>query len=107
MILGNRIFGLAAVVAAAGLLLGLFLSWWSAARVTRPVSKNWRKARGEVSDGNWNARVNVRGRDEIGQLAATFNRMTEQLTEQRDRLVQAERVAAWRARSGASGWLTS
>ena len=34
--------------------------------------------------------------DEIGQLAGAFNRMTQQLSEQRDRLVQAERVAAWR-----------
>ena len=95
VILENRIIGLASIVAAAGLLLGLLLSWWSAARVTRPVRKLAEGAR-EVSEGNWNARVNVRGRDEIGQLAATFNRMTEQLTEQRDRLVQAERVAAWR-----------
>src|SRR3984885_7965434 len=36
------------------------------------------------------------GRDEVGQLAASFNKMTEQLVEQRDKLVQAERVAAWR-----------
>src|SRR5690349_12813979 len=35
-------------------------------------------------------------RDEIGELAAAFNRMTEQLAEQRDRAIQAERVAAWR-----------
>ena len=32
----------------------------------------------------------------MGQLAKTFNQMTEQLVEQRDKLVQAERVAAWR-----------
>ena len=35
-------------------------------------------------------------RDEIGQLARAFNRMTHELVEQRERLVQAERVAAWR-----------
>jgi nitrogen fixation/metabolism regulation signal transduction histidine kinase len=50
----------------------------------------------EVSEGNWGARVNVHGRNEIGQLANAFNRMTTQLTEQREQLVQAERVAAWR-----------
>ena len=33
---------------------------------------------------------------EIGALAAAFNQMTRELLEQRDRLVQAERVAAWR-----------
>jgi len=34
--------------------------------------------------------------DEIGQLARAFNRMTHELVAQRERLVQAERVAAWR-----------
>jgi nitrogen fixation/metabolism regulation signal transduction histidine kinase len=38
----------------------------------------------------------VKGHNEISQLAKAFNRMTEQLSEQRERLVQAERVAAWR-----------
>ena len=34
--------------------------------------------------------------DEVGQLAGDFNAMTEQLVEQRDRMIQAETVAAWR-----------
>ena len=38
----------------------------------------------------------MRGRDEIGQLAGAFNEMTLTLAEQRERLVQTERVAAWR-----------
>ncbi|HWB97919.1 MAG TPA: ATP-binding protein, partial [Bryobacteraceae bacterium] len=46
--------------------------------------------------GNWNARVEVHSSDEIGALAEAFNRMTRQLADQRDRLIQAERVAAWR-----------
>jgi nitrogen fixation/metabolism regulation signal transduction histidine kinase len=50
----------------------------------------------EVALGNWNARVDVNGDDELGQLADSFNRMTTQLLDQQDRLVQAERVAAWR-----------
>ena len=49
-----------------------------------------------MSEGNWNAHVDVRGPNEVGQLAVAFNRMTHELTEQRERLVQAERVAAWR-----------
>ena len=93
--LERRIRWLALGVAAVGLLLGLLLSWWGAARVTRPVQKLSAAAR-EVSQGNWNARVDVRGNDEIGQLAKSFNQMTTQLVEQRERLVQIERVAAWR-----------
>src|SRR5207237_8904125 len=42
------------------------------------------------------ARVEIASHDEIGELAQAFNSMTGELSEQRDRLVQAERVAAWR-----------
>jgi nitrogen fixation/metabolism regulation signal transduction histidine kinase len=38
----------------------------------------------------------VASRDELGELAEAFNRMTGELRTQRDHLVQAERVAAWR-----------
>jgi nitrogen fixation/metabolism regulation signal transduction histidine kinase len=40
--------------------------------------------------------VEASSADEIGQLARAFNRMTHELVAQRERLVQAERVAAWR-----------
>jgi two-component system, NtrC family, nitrogen regulation sensor histidine kinase NtrY len=93
--LQRHILWLAIGVAAIGILFGLFLSWWAAARVTLPVRRLAAGAR-EVSDGNWNTRVPVRGNDEIGQLAQSFNRMTQELVDQRERLIQAERVAAWR-----------
>ncbi len=86
---------LALSVGLAGILLGVGLGWWVAARITRPVERLAAGAR-EVASGNWEARVEVRSRDEIGQLARAFNEMTRQLVEQRERLVQAERVAAWR-----------
>src|SRR6202034_1656645 len=95
VLLEQRIRDLALGAVALGLFFGLMLSWWGAARVTRPVQKLAEGAR-EVSEGNWSARVNVRGPNEIGQLASAFNRMTTQLVEQREQLVQAERVAAWR-----------
>ena len=87
--------GLAIAVAGAGVLLAFLLSWWAAARVTRPVRKLSEGARG-VAQGNWKTRVDVRSHDEIGALAQAFNQMTAQLTEQREHLLQAERVAAWR-----------
>jgi two-component system, NtrC family, nitrogen regulation sensor histidine kinase NtrY len=93
--LERRIRILAAGVVAIGVLIGLLLSWWGAARVTRPVRRLVEGAR-EVSSGNWGARVSVRGGGEMSQLAGAFNRMTEQLSEQREQLIQAERVAAWR-----------
>jgi two-component system nitrogen regulation sensor histidine kinase NtrY len=93
--LERRIRLVAMLVGAGGILLAVLLSGWAASRVTRPVASLARAAR-RVADGDWNARVDIRSGDELGQLAGAFNTMTRQLAEQRDRLVQAERVAAWR-----------
>ena len=81
--------------ASAGILLGIVLSWWATARITRPVKRLAESAR-KVAAGNWGATVEIATEDEIGQLAHAFNRMTHELVEQRERLVQSERVAAWR-----------
>ncbi len=63
--------------------------------MTRPVVQLARAAQ-EVAAGNWDTRVEVSGGDEVGQLADSFNRMTTELLAQKERLVQTERVAAWR-----------
>lgn len=78
-----------------GVALGLVLSFWTAARVTRPLERLAAGARA-VAAGKWETRVDIRSGDEIEQLANVFNSMTGKLVEQRDRLVQTERVAAWR-----------
>jgi two-component system, NtrC family, nitrogen regulation sensor histidine kinase NtrY len=79
----------------AGMLLAIVLSGWAAARVTRPVEQLAQAAR-DVAEGNWDTQVAIESSDEVGELAASFNRMTRQLLEQKERLVQTERVAAWR-----------
>ncbi len=93
--LENEILWIGVVAAVSGIVIGILLGWWTTERVTRPVTQLARGARA-VASGDWSARVNVISNDEIGELAAAFNRMTEQLAEQRDRAIQAERVAAWR-----------
>jgi nitrogen fixation/metabolism regulation signal transduction histidine kinase len=93
--LRNQIRSAALLAAGAGLILAILLSSWAATRVTRPVEELANAAR-EVAAGNWNTTVKVKTEDEIGELAESFNRMTRDLLEQRERLVQAERVAAWR-----------
>ena len=85
----------ALLVGGTGIVFAILLSSWAAARVTRPVERLARAAQ-EVATGHWDARVEVRGDDELAQLAESFNRMTSELLSQRERLVQAERVAAWR-----------
>jgi two-component system nitrogen regulation sensor histidine kinase NtrY len=85
----------ALLVGGGGIVLAILLSSWAAARVTRPIEQLALAAQ-DVAGGNWNAQVEVSGNDEVGQLAESFNRMTSELLNQKERLVQAERVAAWR-----------
>jgi len=91
----RHIRSVALIVEGGGILLTILLSSWAAARVTRPVEQLAHAAQ-EVAAGNWNVRVEVAGADELAQLADSFNRMTAELLGQKERLVQAERVAAWR-----------
>jgi two-component system, NtrC family, nitrogen regulation sensor histidine kinase NtrY len=95
VLLTNRIVMISVAVAAGALLIGLLLSLWVAARITRPVKELADGAR-EVAAGRWETRIDVRGLDEIGQAGIAFNDMTRILGIQRDRLLQTERVAAWR-----------
>jgi nitrogen fixation/metabolism regulation signal transduction histidine kinase len=87
--------GVAMLGAVAGITLGFGIAWWATARLTRPVRALVEGA-DRVSAGDWNARVPVEGEDDMGRLARSFNHMTAQLAQQRERLVQVERVAAWR-----------
>ena len=86
----------------------LLMAWRRAAFCSRlhSVCGLRRGFRGPLS--NWRTRLRKspaeigmcvcrpRGHDEVSVLARSFNHMTEQLEGQRDRLVQSERVAAWR-----------
>ena len=86
-------------VAAGGILLAILASLWIAARVSKPIEQLARAAE-QVAAGNWETTVperkRGRGREEVDVLARGFNHMTGQLANQRERLVQSERVAAWR-----------
>jgi two-component system nitrogen regulation sensor histidine kinase NtrY len=82
-------------VAGVGILLAIVISLWIAARVSRPVEQLAQAAR-DVAAGNWDVQVPVHSGDEVGLLAGAFNGMTRELVDQRERLVQSERVAAWR-----------
>lgn len=95
VLLTRQILKIAGVVAAAALFIGLLVSFWISARITKPVEELAEGAR-EVASGRWDTRIDIRGRDEVGQLAEAFNRMTQTLAAQKERLVQTERVAAWR-----------
>ncbi len=83
-------------VAAGGILLCHRIQSCGLRRASRGPSSNWR-----TQPRKWPAEIGMRachrrGHDEVSVLARSFNHMTEQLASQRDRLVQSERVAAWR-----------
>jgi signal transduction histidine kinase len=93
--LNRRLRGIALLVGGAAMLLTVLISSWAAGRVTRPVEQLAAAAR-SVAAGDLAVQVEIRSNDELRELAEAFNRMTRELREQSDRLVQAERVAAWR-----------
>jgi two-component system nitrogen regulation sensor histidine kinase NtrY len=93
--LQRQIISAAMLVGGAGILVAILASLWFAARVTKPVVLLAEAAR-RVAAGDLYAKVDVESSDELGELATAFNRMTEDLLQQKERTLQAERVAAWR-----------
>lgn len=70
----------AAGVGLVALLIGSLLAWRVAERVLRPVSLVTGTAH-RISEGDLTRRIEVTGRDEIAQLATTFNAMLDRLEE--------------------------
>ena len=68
----------AGLVGLAVLLLGSLLAWRLADKVVRPVSALTRTAR-TISETDLSGRIPVQGRDEVAQLASTFNEMLSRL----------------------------
>ena len=93
--LQRQVVSTALLVGGAGILVAVVASLWFAARVTKPVESLAVAAR-RVALGDLAAKVEVESSDELGELASTFNQMTADLLQQKERTLQAERVAAWR-----------
>jgi signal transduction histidine kinase len=83
--------GLVAALAATG-----FLAWRTGRTILRPVEDLTRSAKA-VGDGRFDQLVTATSRDEIGELAAAFNRMTAQLRDLRQssaaRLLRAQQAS--------------
>jgi len=91
----NELHGL--LVNASIIVLGIVVLWtiFIARRTTRPILELQRHTR-EVALGNLDSRIEVKTKDELGELAEAFNRMTAELAHSREKLVKAEKEAAWR-----------
>ncbi|MBN1773041.1 MAG: HAMP domain-containing protein [Deltaproteobacteria bacterium] len=77
---------------AATLTLGVSILF--ARRVTRRVAAIARATR-QVATGDLDVRIVPAGRDEIAELARSFNEMVADLRESRDRIAYLSRVSAW------------
>ncbi|WP_167761483.1 methyl-accepting chemotaxis protein [Duganella callida] len=67
------------VLGVAGASLGLLIGWYMTRTIVRPISYAVRVAR-TVADGDLSADIQVRSRDEIGQLSAALKEMNASLT---------------------------
>jgi signal transduction histidine kinase len=78
-----------------GILLSLFLSFQLARSILRPVQALTTSA-AALGDGNWDKEVPVTSRDELGELARTFNTMAAKLRAYREatteKVVRAQRT---------------
>lgn len=73
-------------------ILVFFIIFVFSRKITEPIKKLG-DASAEIGRGNLHARVKIESRDEIGQLAAAFNQMAENLERYSDeRKIEAERV---------------
>jgi nitrogen fixation/metabolism regulation signal transduction histidine kinase len=86
------------LVAGTSMLLALAAAAALSARIARPARDLLGGVR-RVARGDLDVSVETSDSGEIGDLARAFNRMTAELRASRERLVQAERVAAWREMS--------
>jgi signal transduction histidine kinase len=84
-------FGLAAAALVGAVLAAVLLS----GRIARPVRELAEQSR-RVAAGDPGPAVDAPAGDEVGELARAFNAMTAELRTSRERLLQTERVAAWR-----------
>src|SRR5437667_4289481 len=75
------------------LVVGLVASWLISRSLARPISE-LRQAMAVVGAGDLDHAIVPRSRDEIGELARAFARMTEQLRQSRAQLVQSEKLAS-------------
>ncbi|MBK9385009.1 MAG: HAMP domain-containing protein [Planctomycetes bacterium] len=89
--LGNLLLGGAILLAIWSVLSIVFVS----RAMTLPI-RNLILFTNRLADGDLSARVPIRGNDELGRLGRAFNAMADALGRARERLVAAEKEAAWR-----------
>lgn len=86
-------FRLIVFAAIATLALSAFIAYFVRKWIGKPVSELV-KATNQVSEGNLNYTIENPGRDELGILARSFNKMTKSLAEAKLQLFQSDKMAS-------------
>ena len=77
------------------LLLAILVSFLLTEDIIRPIV-HLEEATRRVADGDFSFRLLARGGDELSLLVDSFNRMIAELETSRRKLLQAEKIAAWK-----------
>jgi signal transduction histidine kinase len=80
---------------AVGVLLATIFGLFLALSVSKPFSE-LEAAAARVGSGDLESTIGVRSNNEVGRALKAFNRMTHDLKSTREKLLRAERIAAWR-----------
>jgi len=80
--------------AALGIIL-LLIGAWISVRVAAPIQQLI-AATERVTEGRLETFVNIKRKDEVGELAQAFNRMTTELERSKENVAQSEREGAWK-----------
>jgi nitrogen fixation/metabolism regulation signal transduction histidine kinase len=84
-----------AIIIAVILLSGFFVSSIISGRLVKPLEELTGGAR-KLGAGDLDYRVKLSGGDEFSRLGESFNKMAARIKENQARLLEAERLAAWR-----------
>lgn len=76
------------------LFFSVLFAYFFSLGITRPI-KNLVNATTIISQGNLDYKLDEQARDEIGKLTRSFNRMTDELKAQQEKVVALEKKAAW------------
>ncbi|GMR09056.1 MAG: hypothetical protein BMS9Abin26_2068 [Gammaproteobacteria bacterium] len=94
------------IFAGSALLLGLWFTGFSAARIARPVTRLVYGMR-DYAHGDFDTRVSPQGSDEIKQLGLTFNEMADTLDHARDERDKAQDMMLQNAKLASIGQLAA
>ncbi|MFQ6112785.1 MAG: ATP-binding protein [bacterium] len=75
--------------------LSVGVGYYFSRRITSPLIELATGTQ-QVAAGNWDYRVEVSSKDEVGQLVQAFNNMIGTLKEKQDQVIALEKMAVWR-----------